>query len=131
MVDDVSLEFIGRSLERLNDGMREIRKETREIRIVVLDSVEQGRRLRDEVEDNGRRLRDDMAEQSKRLRDEIEEQGKRLRSDMESQMRSLRDDLELMIRSENMGRTAHIETFIERTVGDVRERVEALESVPR
>ena len=83
MVEEVSLAFLGRSMEMLHEEMRAMRKEQRDVRTIVLSSIDQ--------------------------------------------MRRVRDDLELMIRSETMGHAAHMETVVERNIGDLRNRLIALE----
>lgn len=97
MAEEISLEFIGLALRDIQVETRETRQEMREMR-------EEMRVIRSEHRD--------------------------LRTVVLSsidQMRRVRDDLELMIRSEMMGRAAHFETTYERQLGDLRERVEALE----
>lgn len=91
MAEEITLDFIGRSLLALHDEMRglrnemqDVRKENRDMRTIVLQSIDQVRRVR--------------------------------------------DDLELMICSEMMGRTAHFETQLDRQFGDLRARIDALET---
>lgn len=50
MAKQISLEFIGRSLRDLHEEMRAVRAELRDVRTFVLQNVDQGRRLRDDLE---------------------------------------------------------------------------------
>jgi len=47
---------------------------------------------------------------------------------VERRLSELRDDLELMFKSEMMGRLGNFETGIERRLGDLEERIGALEA---
>lgn len=98
---EVTLEMLQGLALRVLDEIKATRRETADIRIIVLDLVKQGQRV------------------------------ERRMGEMEQRMGEVRDDLELMLKAELMGRQGNHEARVDARLDELAERIAAIETERR